>query len=299
MADIYKGKVMIKNRFLMYLIIAIAGVQLVGCGAAEKKANTEPEATAVANVDEKSDIEKENEASQQDSQSERIPISIETHTSEIPEEYKDLMSSQYDSLSVGDGKYEKLESALENINETIENKANNNIGDFKRWLDMKSNKPENNEPLYSSEIYAEIKRADSEIVSIEYLTHIEIYDGHPIYESDAYNIDVISGKLLELSDIVSLNDDFYKMVAESIEKEYADVDFNENVNLEEDIRNYFENEEAFVQKYYFKKFSFYINDTDIFFVLGGLEISDDYGGDIVATIPINSKEIKKDYYIDK
>ena len=223
----------------------------------------------------------------------RIAIDTSTDAVEVPEEYNGLFMSKYDVLSVESDEYQALEVALNSINDTIKNKASDSINDFERWLNMKENMPETKDYLYSSEIIAEIERADNNIVSINYLTHIEMYDSHPIYEEYAYNIDVKTGRILGIDDVVSLNDDFYNALIKSINTDYSDVTFYEKVNLEEDIQNYFEDEEAFIQKYYYKKFSFYITDTDMHFTLGGLEISDDYGGDIVATIPINSKEIKK------
>lgn len=232
-------------------------------------------------------------APQQEEEIKKISININSKKIEAPEGYSDLFNSQYDVVSIESDEYPELEVTLNTINSSIEKNASESMDDFERWFDMKENKPETEDYLYSSEIQAEIERADNNIVSIKYITHIEMYDSHPIYEEDAYNIDAKNGKILDIEDIVNLNDDFYDALIKSIYSDYSDVTLNEKVNLEEDIRNYFENEEAFVQKYYFKKFSFYINDTDIFFVLGGLEISDDYGGDIVATIPINSKEIKK------
>ncbi len=218
---------------------------------------------------------------------EEISLSVDVNSINPEEAYEGLYRCEYPTITVTNDEYAELNNGLELVNESIKDKAEMYVDDFEKTISRYSDLTVLPEDPYSYEMSVDITRSDSVIISIDCLTHVEMYEYHPIYETDTYNINPSDGSILEIEDILDLNDDFYAVICNAIEAQYSDAEFYDYVDLTTDIKNFFENEDEYEKKYNYKKLSFYISYEDIWFEFGGMEITDYYAGDTVVTIPIN------------
>ncbi|MBE5910379.1 hypothetical protein [Pseudobutyrivibrio sp.] len=292
---------LLRNKIIFQVVMTGVLLLLVGCSNKEGKTSNNKEDVEVSQ-DNVNEIENKhiNEAVQDNQnptedvsvsdedvvEPEEISLSVDVNSINPEEAYEGLYSCEYPTITVASEEYAGLSSALENVNEIIKNEAVTNVDDFKDSINQCADLSTLPEKPYSIEISADISRSDSSIISIETITHVEIYRYHPKYEIDTYNINPMDGSIYEIEDVIDLNDNLYSILSSKIKSEFSDVSFRSEVDLENDIKNYFENEEEFVKKYYYKKFGFYIDDENVYFVMGGLDISDDIGGDIKVTLSI-------------
>ena len=185
----------------------------------------------------------------------------------LPEE----MSSQYPRLS----------ERISELNELWKNEIRDYVAEYANWA-VESTYLE--DPVFESEISLEIIRVDDRLFTLFMSYYDDAGGAHPSHGNYTYNIDPVTGKDINIQDVLADSSDFASSVRKEIQENYADYD-----GLMEQIDEYYfrdddEDPDVFQQKLYDESYTWYIDDQGLNICFSPYEIAPYAMGYLDATL---------------
>lgn len=229
-----------KKRIICIMMATVMAFSVTGCGKKNKK-NTEDENTTAAvetetkeeETVEVSDAEVEEETSSDDTGSEFLDVYTTVYDfwgSDPENDVYEYFDYKYTEIKLSDAdaqKYPELNKALDEMNKTNKGYADQGRKTFTSYyedygIDEYFSKYETTDIL-------KVLRADKTVLS--YLDSWYDYEGgaHGMYTLSGGAIDVATGKVLRLSDVVTDENAFKKEICNKLLEKYDDIVFQENI----------------------------------------------------------------------
>ncbi len=136
---------------------------------------------------------------------------------------KELVYAEYPVFTVTGDDYSALSTAVDQLNEEWKGKN-------KEFLDeMETNAKEWGEisGVYGRDTSVTITRCDSDIVCIMILRTEEQGGTHPNNYTDSYNFNAKTGEQLNLSDVITVDEQQKKAIVEELYKNYSELEFDD------------------------------------------------------------------------
>ncbi|MCT4618320.1 MAG: DUF3298 and DUF4163 domain-containing protein [Marinisporobacter sp.] len=219
------------------------------------------------------------------------PYAVKVHTKKI-KETKEYLETDVKFPIISGMKDEIIQSK---INQMFEKEAL----DFKDEIEMWAKEGVEDAKKYDYEmrpysVYVDFeeKKNEGELLSI-YTTYYEYTGGaHGMYNDIAYNIDLKTGKILELKDLFKEDYDYEKVINEKIKEQIDRINKASEENGSEDNYMYYEGFEGIR-----KEHSFYLKDNKLGIYFGLYEIAPYAAGIPTFEIPLSTfeKGLKEDF----
>ncbi len=153
---------------------------------------------------------------------------------------EEVIFAEYPRISVAGDDYEALSAALASISqewqagsEALLENEEERAREYRESIDPSL--------LFSREVAVDITRCDSDIVSIVIGCMEEIGGPHPNYATCAYNLNVKTGELLHLSDVMSVDEMLRETIRMQLYANYPELEFDDAL-LRQEIAENLENQ---------------------------------------------------------
>ncbi|QZY53950.1 DUF3298 and DUF4163 domain-containing protein [Crassaminicella profunda] len=219
------------------------------------------------------------------------PYAVKVHTKKIKEN-KEYFEADVKIPVLSGLKDEKIQ---EKINQMFKKEALDFKDEIEKWAKEgaeDAKKYDYEMRPYSVYVDFEEKKNEQDLLSI-YITYYEYTGGaHGMHNDITYNIDLKTGKLIELKDLFKENYDYEKVINEKIKEQIDRINKPSGENSSEDDYIYYQGFEGIR-----KDHSFYLKDNKLGIYFGLYEIAPYAAGIPTFEIPLSTFEngLKEDF----
>lgn len=228
------------NRKLVAMIIATSLIvaSLTACGKNTADTDNEPDSTtaesSIEGAEGSTEASNEGESISDETQEDK-PITIVTHPVSCEVSGKEAANGSYPEIVMTpefSGQYLNLFSEVYDLNAYWKDSVKYSVGEY-GYYQMDSGEPIENP--YSSEITADVVRADDALFSVM----VSYYDysggAHPNHSTGSVNIDPATGKTLEIKEVINDSAAAAKAIKDELYAAYPDLvsEFDSFIYLEE------------------------------------------------------------------